>query len=157
MKKLVGITLALAFTLSSCSNEETIAPSDTSGVEENTRALGGRVWFDNGAQPGVDGVDYGCSGSGGNCLDEVVVYGIASPYVLNDLNDTIGSGNTQGTQHVFEAHAEELSKFIPGKLIDGVINGSLYVKSRGKLNKEQTMYLNFTNRRGKTVSIVPLR
>ncbi len=157
MKKLLGIALVLAFTLSSCSNEDTTAPNEINSFESTQRANGLRVWFDNGEQPGTDGVDYGCKDSGGNCLPDVVVSGIASPHVLDDLNDNVGSGNTQGTQHVFEAHAEELSRFIPGELIEGVINGRLFVKSRGKLNKDQAMYLNFNSRGGKTVSIIPMR
>jgi hypothetical protein len=89
MKKLfLGITVMSFFVLASCEKEiQSVNQDSINSIDNVEKAMGSRFYFDNGKIPGVDGVDYGCSPSAGNCLPEVVVTGYTIANVLDDLNN----------------------------------------------------------------------
>lgn len=159
MKYLIVGALALGLILTSCNKEEIETIEESVITVDVEKAAGSyRVWYDNGNQPGQDGVDYGCKGSGGNCLDTVVVTAsMASPEIAGDLIDTVGSGNAGAVIEIFKRYERELAKVIPSNLIRGVIGGELQVSNKGTFEKNETVYLNFNDRRGNTKSVIPLR
>ncbi|WP_299435015.1 hypothetical protein [uncultured Aquimarina sp.] len=159
MKYLIVGALALGLILTSCNKEEIETIEESVITVDIEKAAGSyRVWYDNGNQPGQDGVDYGCKGSGGNCLDTVVVTAsMASPEIAGDLVDTVGSGNTGAVIDIFKHYGRELSEVIPANLIEGVIGGELQVSNKGTFEKNEIVYLNFNDRRGNTKSVIPLR
>jgi hypothetical protein len=152
MKKVILSATSFALfslILSSCEKEEvktndsvlvaeTISTEKGSGFEEKAKG-NSRVWFDNGSPTGVDGVDYGCKDTGGNCRADVSV----SPGIMNDIRnigDVVKTKNKNLIKHEFITKRAILEVAIDDQYIDNVIKGGLDVDVRGE---EGTMYFLF--------------
>lgn len=120
----------MALALFGCQKEDLSPASENSGMRskaDQRTAL--RVYFDNG------GSDYGCKGSGGNCLPDVVV----TPHLRGAVNAVFGvvnSENPTAISHVFENYKDLLSRHMDREDVEGVIRGRYTVKSRGKDSNE---------------------
>lgn len=110
--------------------------SNSSDANLNQRASGMRMYFDNGKVPGVDGIDYGCSGSGGNCYPDVTV----SPSLAEMCNDFGVSSNPSSFA---EDHYSELSNVVDQDILDAVINETYSVHLRCEGSTTSTGYLLF--------------
>ena len=138
LKRIIFSALVVAGALLSCekTNFNNSQVHDNSEEFENLVKANGRVWFDNGNIPGVDGVDYGCAGSGGKCLPEVVV----TASIANLVNDF---GNTDEPVVFAEDNYADLSTIISTDDLDEVINSNYSVTLRSPGSSTTTGYIVF--------------
>lgn len=131
MKKILFSAFCV-FALVSCEKEE-----DKKNIDQSSRLLNAssslRVYYDNG------GNDYGCKGSGGNCLPDVIVTAPKSYYFA----PLFESGSN--TVELFTKNAEVYKSVIDPKYVDGVIKGSLFVEAKQN-DATNTNYLSFSDR-----------
>lgn len=131
MKKMFfGISIMSLFIFTSCEKEIQSVNQDSMNPTVNIeKASGSRFYFDNGKIPGVDGVDYGCSPSAGNCLPDVIVYGLAVADVLEDLNDE----DPADYKYFFQDWERDLLEVFESEDVENVANGthSLIIRSAG--------------------------
>lgn len=162
MKKVILSIFTLGLLFVAC-EKEIVTPTselsqnglnvqDESSESVNVKA-NGRVWHDNGAQPGVDGQDYGCWNSGGNCLAEVVVVGLADINDMGDITDVVDTGISEDIIDSFDDNERMLDNYINSDIVDGVISGDIIVTGRGALSS--TYYFVF-NEQGKIVNVTPM-
>jgi len=97
-------------------------------VKNRTKDL--RVYYDEG------GENYGCRGTGGNCLPTVIVTP-ARKGAMDDIFSKLRMASWSGKKNIFSANSQLLQEFLPAGLIDGVISGELDVRIRdSKLNPQ---------------------
>jgi hypothetical protein len=128
------------------SNEMLSSQSDADGKVISEKADGNnfrRVWRDNGGF--VDGRDFGCFGYGGNCLDEVVVVGIAGP--IGDLEVTSPNNYVK----LLKNKTAEFANFLPEEMIQKVISGNAQLSTKGSIVRG-VLYVIFSE--GDEVSLV---
>lgn len=154
MKKLIGLVCA-ALTLAGCQKEQT-HPNGTStiGALDETKSASYRVYFDNGAQPGVEGQDYGCAGSGGNCLPDVVVTASLKP-AIDNVFTAVYTNNDATIRSAFSANRTALLNYVDKAHVDGVINGTLRARARGASPNNRYLIIRRTG--GVLVGVYPLR
>lgn len=134
MKKLIfGIsTMSLLF-FTSCEKEiQSVSHENIDNTTNVQKAMGTRYYFDNGKIPGVDGVDYGCSPSSGNCLPDVTVYGLAVSDILHDLNEE----DPINHKYFFQDWSEELEEVFETRDIELVADGTYTLKIRDAGNNK---------------------
>ena len=141
-KQTIKLSMLLCLALISCQKKEIelkekisyssdeLNESNENGHDELVqRASDLRVFFDNGNIPGVQDVDYGCEGSGGNCHPDV----IASPQVLGPLIDVTNPTNPKPIRDRFSQYQEVLVKVLGSESVFKVINGTYDVRHRGNV------------------------
>ena len=129
MKKIICIAI-VSLTLANCQKTQKLNPTtststNTTTVSENlTNARTGGTDSKYRIFSRVRG-SYGCSGTGGNCLPDVVVKpGISDYIVFKNLIATVSSGNNIAIRNYFEANRTVLSAYMPVAEIDYVIAGT---------------------------------
>ncbi|WP_343603705.1 hypothetical protein [Fluviicola sp.] len=154
MKKsiLLGLSPALLLLIAVGCQKENITPSASSNHSFTTKAQVNnlRVWHDNGKQPGVDGVDYGCWSTGGNCLPDVIV----TPKLSQSLTAFAFSSSQAGYA---SANYSTLSSVISTSVLDGVIGGELVVSIRGSITATAPGYLTFTAHNQDIKAVYPFK
>lgn len=108
----------------------------TSFVEKANGNL--EVWYDNG------GTDYGCKDSGGNCHPEVVVHG-SMAVLINTLGDLGDAGDITGLIGAVSDNLTELSTLVDVDLLDQVVDETISLSIRGRVNGNETAYLLFSD------------
>lgn len=113
------------------------------------KASGRRVWFDNG------GKDYGCKGSGGNCLPDVIV----TPKLMADIRgigEVILHGNADEIKNEFNDKKASLQEVLNNEHILGVINGKMNVSVKGL--DTDVIYMLFSIKSDKnTIAVYPIK
>lgn len=133
--------------------------TDLSKNEENvstsilTAKANGRVYFDNGDPNGVEGIDYGCSGSGGGCLPEVTV----KPSIVNPVKNVYYSaGNNSLVSTIFTNNKIDFFEIFGEQNVNDVISGVATVTVRGNISSIENTYFSFV--KGGTIqSTVPVK
>ena len=153
MKKVILSTFALSVLFMACEKDVIVPDSEITANEQSAQTISndadlttkanGRIWFDNGEQPGVDGEDYGCDLTGGNCLDEVVVVGLVDQGDMGDVIDEIRGGDAEGIIDLFESNETMLDGYIDPDLVDKVISEYYTVSCRGIFGTSTSAYLKF--------------
>ncbi len=135
----------------SCQKETRSSKSEfTDEPISHTKQQDLRMWWDSGRIPGIEGVDYGCEGIGGNCLPEVVV----TPKTAALLTDFAQSTHSKSFA---STHYRNLSKVINTETLDDVIHGKLTVSIRGEIGIGKTGYVKFSSGNGTVISVYPFR
>jgi hypothetical protein len=142
--------------LAACQKENVTPQGNNSKInlpsnKEKENGAARATWFDNGKQPGIDGVDYGCKGEPKNCGATTVVTG----QCINSVYDAINNGSNSQIISTFALYYNDLSKFIDESDLDGVINGGFNVSLRGR-NDNETKYLIFTDK-GVITNVYPTK
>ncbi len=126
-KLFFGISIMSLFVFTSCEKEiqsvNQVSMNPTVNVE---KASGSRIFFDNGKIPGVDGIDFGCASSGGNCLPDVIVTGLTISDVLDDLNNE----NPVDYKYFFQDWERDLLEVFESTDVDNVADGTHTLKIR---------------------------
>lgn len=133
----------------SCEKEDITVKDDNSNqnstitsVEKASAEL--RIWYDNGDPDGIEGEDYGCHKSGGNCYPEVVV----TPSIGEDLDDVIDVINTEDSEAIISSfHNNEsfLSDLFGTDVVENVIDGVYTPSTRGELTADSRIYFLFNS------------
>ncbi len=145
-KSIIKLTaiLFLGVSMFSCEKEE-IQPttSSTSFFTATEKANGTRrIWYDNGKIPGEDGIDFGCKGVGGNCLEDVVVKP-SSFAVFEDLNNASNNDDLIEVKRIISENFNTLSDYISSEDLDKVLNESSILKTRGEVSEGTKLYILF--------------
>jgi hypothetical protein len=126
-----------------CEKDESISPvdsNDNDNIEASkTKSLPnnkahGRVYYDNG------GNDYGCSGSGGNCLDDVIVEAALGP-AMEDIIIVVNTNNQPAIQEEFSDNAF-VESVVPVDVINGVISNNLVVTLKSNSDYDYLLFHN---------------
>jgi len=149
-----GVLLLIVGLAWSCQKAET-GPSIASKQLVGGSAKGSlRVYYDDGTIPGTEGVNYGCSGSGGNCLPDVVV----TPGLSSDITNVftaVYTGNQTSIETAFNTYQNSLLNYVSRDDIDGVIHGTYIARARGA--SPGMRYLIIYDSSGHIVSVYPLK
>jgi hypothetical protein len=124
--RLVGV--ALTILVSSCQKEKdnSLSLAEEQGLPKASL----RVYFDDGTVPGVEGVNYGCSGTGGNCLNDVVVTSELKP-AMDNVFSAAYSANDEQIRAAFQTNKAALLNYVSSKHVNGVITGAYTARARG--------------------------
>jgi len=158
-KKIFAISV-IAFGLMSCEIEDTSSMyvfnesySLKSKFLNNQPNSNLKVYYDNGDPDGEWGKDFGCEGSGGTCLDVIVIdIPRLSPKAYNITIKTIVSGNQEEIKKHFSSSKKELLNFLQQNLVEGVIAGELNVMHKGN---DSSFVLIFKDRKENIVAVQP--
>ena len=99
-------------------------------------------WFDDGARPGVDGLDYGCDPSKGNCHAEIVIHGSVD---VGKLCSDLNTGSPSDDQQTFKDYDSFLTSFMDSSDFSNVVNGLLTVRTLGDYDTNGRAYLILDN------------
>lgn len=149
MKKIYLIFMIGAIVSCSTDNNEANENANTTAADFQLKAQSGslRVYYDNG------GDDYGCKGSGGNCLPDVIV----TPNVhqmAESIDNIVSAGSPDELNNFFQENYEGLMEFIDPAHIEGTLNGYYSVSCQGNL--EDRFYLRFANPDNEFEAVYPL-
>jgi len=158
-KKFFAISV-IAFGLMSCEGEGTDSvgtfnendnlKSKFSNVQPSSHL---REYYDNGDPDGKWGEDWGCKGTGGNCLETIVIdLPLLSPKAYNITIKTIVSGNQEEIKKHFSSNKKELLHFLQQNLVEGVIAGELTVTHKWN---DSSFVLIFKDRKENIVAVQP--
>lgn len=153
MKKsiLLGLSPALLLLIATGCQKENITPAASKNtVTTKAQSNNLRVWHDNGKQPGVDGVDYGCWSTGGNCLPDVIV----TPKMSQNLTAFAYSTNQAGYA---STNYSTLSSVISTGVLDAVVSGELEVSLRGSIGSTSPGYLAFKSHNQDVKAVYPFK
>lgn len=148
MKKVLMSIFAVA-AMASCKKEvikTTTSNGSTSDLTETsfiTKTTAMRVF---------NGVS--CSGSGGTCLDEVIVWGEKAIFYDNLFLEITDLENKEDIKLIVGHHYGVLTKDIDSKLLDAVIEGELLLEAKENIDI-QTKFFIFANEEGKNVAVYP--
>lgn len=109
-----------------------------------------RMWWDSGREPGIEGLDYGCEGIGGNCLPDATV----TPKPASLLADFAQSINPEQFASV---HYSNLVKLVDKEILDLVVNGKVVVSMRGEIAIGKCGYLKFSYTNGTVLMVYPFK
>lgn len=142
--KIAGISLITLLALYSCQKEEVTRNVKTSNdtTENVLKSEVGhnmRYWYDDGD------LNYGCDERKGNCYEETTVYGSLIP-VIDKIGDEADNGNVFEVIELLKDNYKSLETYIPSDVLDSTIKGKRQLNVRGRLSKEGTAYLVFSNR-----------
>ncbi|TAE18056.1 MAG: hypothetical protein EAZ95_05280 [Bacteroidetes bacterium] len=146
MKKVI-LTAICAVALASCQQQKEVAPTQeakTSVTRKDKSDL--RVWYDRG------GSDYGCSGTGGNCLDDVIL-SAPKPKGFTATLQTMSAGTPTEIRDAFSDNRSVLIQYISATVVDATINGDLNATLRG-LPTDATCYMLFSDANTNTITTV---
>ncbi len=157
MKKIIFSALFFGIFLVACEKNDTnldaLTESSTT-MERSDSDL--RVYYDNGKVPGVEGVDYGCKGSGGSCLPTITV-DLPTQQVITHVLEVVDLGDNEAISETFSTFRETLTEVISSDLVSGVATGALNVKNRGDFSTETSAYLQFSTLEGELVNVAQLK
>jgi len=150
---LVVIATGLIFA-TSCKKEE--VPETNSGIKSsntvmdfNLKAAEGRYFYDNG------GESYGCKAPPVACSGTDAQVKPADKDKVNDVFNTIETGEQDAIIKSFQNNYNMLLNYLPKKAVNGVINKTYTVKSRGKELEEKGRFMLFYNGEGTRVYVRP--
>ena len=161
-KSFILMAIMATIILVSCEKEEVLFDTNTNSSSTFSKesptppSSFNRNYFDNDADPGVEGQDYGCELVQGDCMNDILLWD-------TEWWERIGGillGIEQGQGDVIETFKNNralLSSVFPENLIDDTINGTLTLSVRGKLAKESTAYFLFKNLDGELVTAIPVK
>jgi len=154
MKKLVlsgALLLAFSAAFVACEKEEVkpVVSSTVNDTDAPVKAGTRKVWFDEG------GSNYGCKGSGGNCLDEVVAR-LQKYTLLNEIGTCANNNQNALVIAKFIENYADLSSLISTDVLDDVINGVATLKVKGTVSSSSTAYFLFT-KAGNIYSVQPIK
>ena len=155
MIKLTAILL-LGVGVFSCEKEEIRPTTSATSISTSSEKMNGtrRAWYDNGEVPGNDGIDYGCKGSGGNYLADVVVS--PSKYtIFEDLNNASNNGDLAEVKRIVSENKTDISHYINSDDLDRVLDNSSELKTRGKVSVGGRLYV-VIERKGTVNSVYPM-
>lgn len=150
MKKVIISFCFLAlvpFLVTSCSKQDSFTAENISEIEDFSmpQSFGGmRVWYDNG------GNDFGCSGSGGTCFDDVVILGL----VANDLQTITEETDKNVAETIVAKNFNYIKSSLPANIAKGVESRKLNVSFRGT-DAKQGVYM-IMSYKGKQVGVLPI-
>lgn len=147
MKKMFLSAIVMTGIFSACTKKDVVPTSSASTSTTKPQAMMSslRVYYDNGGV-GPFAV-YGCSGVGGNCLNDVVI----RPRVNQLFNLVYSGGNYNG---YIRANKEDLALDIPESYLDGVVNNMYTLAIRGEQG-QGTQYLKFVDAKGEVAMVLP--
>jgi len=135
-------------------DDDAVVESPKSDNVIDSKALNAsRVYYDNGAIPGVEDVDYGCKSPGSDCLNTIVVSGAAN-HVINDIGDAGDQGDDAKVIRVVQNNLNLLSSIASRSLLNDVINSRLTLRVRGTASTTSHAYMIFSDN-GNIVSVTP--
>lgn len=150
---LVGVTL-----LFSCQKqdfEENLNHETETNTEDHFMVNTLLLYMDNGADPGIEGVDYGCFDFQGYCAHPVVVTPVADVDKIDNVIDAVNAG--VGIAQSFSDNEAELKKVIPEQFVSGVIDGRYTVENKGDFTLTSHAYLQFFDGGQNRIGVCPLR
>jgi hypothetical protein len=153
MKKLSLVAIML-IALVSCEKEQLNSDlslsMDENLVVNNNKAAKMRIFYDHG------GNNYGCTGSGGSCADDVIVKPAPKGEGFESLFDAIYKNDTDKVISLFQKHGDYFIEYIDQEIINLVVKGELKASLRGN-ESDNTKYIIFTSSvYGKVVAVYPL-
>lgn len=137
--------------MSSITTEQSSGEKPSDNYAE--KAYGSRRIFFDDHKGDVDGVNYGCNSSGGNCLDDVIV----TPRLVTIINEIGGSGNTGVVISIVAKNLRGLEQIVDRDLLHQVLTGALTLNVRGRVNANETAYLLFKDGNQDIVSVQPVK
>ena len=154
MKKVFTLAI-LAIIFASCHKDQldptTPTCTDVTSASGTAKRLIGstyRVYYDNG------GTDYGCKGTGGNCLDDVVVTPNISARFKNIIA-VLHSDNPKAITNVLVNHKEFLEQYIDKDILMSAIDGSSSIQVKGTL-QDGNVFLIFISAKGEIQAVYPI-
>ena len=148
MKKLSLIfVIGVFFSCSTDNNEANENSNNAANFHLKAQSNNLRVYYDNG------GDDYGCSGSGGNCLPDVII--TPNLHVMAEgIGNVLSAGSADEVQNFFQNNYDGLAQFIDPVYIEGTINGYYNVSSKGDINDR--FYIRFANQNNEFEAVYPM-
>ena len=101
-------------------------------------------WFDNGKEPGVYGVDYGCKGEPYDCYEEITIEEtISKPLiaVLKKMYYHSNNGNEEEIVNTITDNFDLLSSIINSDILTEIVLGNMNLKVRGSIDKKCGTYI----------------
>lgn len=93
------------------------------------------VYYDNGNPSGTWGKDFGCQGTGGNCIEPIVITNLIKVFSFQ-LAYKVSTGTAIEIREYFTVNQTELGNILDNRLVDDVVAGELYVRHRGGIDEE---------------------
>jgi len=144
----------LAALLAGCEKERSVPATLRPGAVEGSTKTSLRVYYDDGTIPGVEGVNCGCSGSGGNCLGEVVITPGFRP-ALNNVFTAVFTANDPSIVTAFTNNKTMLLNYVSSAHVNGVVNGTHTARARGA--SPGVRYLIIRDSGARIVGVYPLK
>ncbi|MBS1936992.1 MAG: hypothetical protein JSS84_04185 [Bacteroidetes bacterium] len=154
MKQLIVLACATLL-FASCQKEEEALPTNGDGlVAATVKASSYRVLYCTGCdQNGLNCQQCSCSGSGGNCLPDVVVSRMDRPQVDNVFT-AIGTGVQATIVSAFTSNKSVLAKYLANTDIDAVINGT--ARAIAEPGPNNSRFILIRDLQGKVTAAYPL-
>ncbi len=142
--------------LASCQKDEAPAPLNDNNIVQATTKTGtnGRVLHCTGCdQDGINCKDCDCSGSGGNCLPDVVISGLHSAS-MDSVFTAIATKDKPTIKAAFLTNKGVLSNYLAMTDINNVINGAAFAGSAA--GPSGSRFILIQNPQGKRTAAYPL-
>jgi|GEM_PF-1501160 len=158
-KKFLAISV-IAFGLVSCEGESTDS-MDTFNENDNLKSKFLNVqpnshlreYYDNGDPDGKWGEDWGCAGTGGNCLETIIIdIPRISKKTFNTVIQKIIVGDKEEIRKHFTKNEKEIEQMLDTDLVKGVIGSKLFVTHKGD---DFTFVLLFKDTKDNVVFVQP--
>lgn len=132
----------------SCEKENIAMQTNEQAQVENpdndfhVRASGAtRTWYDySELGPPYGPYDYGCNSQPYDCFETVIVY-ISGASPIQDVFAAIESQVTTNIVTAFQTNYSLLSQNVSATYLDGVLNGTYSVRSKGDFSKEEAFMI----------------
>lgn len=132
----------------SCQTDESASSESTTN---HAKMYDMRIYYDFG------GTDYGCSGSGGNCLDDVEIECYISEDLIEDVPIYVPvelpKPPISFKDHV-RANRDIFVQYFKPELIDGILNDEVRIAKRGSCEAGK-IYVIFGDNDSKIISVQP--
>jgi len=136
-------------------NEKSIVVEKMVQQQDGSQAT--RNWFDDGAQPGVNGVNFGCESPGTNCANTLTINcGCEAAPIINNLFELVENGNDDGVFDLVTNYYDVLSTVIPIEMLNAVLMDGVKLSSRGD-DIVISKYLMFNSSEGNIVGVYPIQ
>ncbi len=116
------------------------------------------TYFDNGKEPGVEGVDYGCKGEPYDCYEEItVVETLSKPLIaaLKKMYYYSKDGNDKEIVNTIIDNFDLFSTIINSDILTEIVLGNMNLKVRGCIDKKCGTYL-VVSAKDKIVFVIPV-
>lgn len=156
MKKIISgniLVALLAILVSACEKESSpILTANNSAIEAMSFDKSElRVYFDNGPK------DYGCAGTGGNCLPDIIVRPEKQLLsVIQNIENFTISKSTSNALQVIRNNFDLLAKIISTDVLNKVLSEELSLTVKGSLDSKDTIYFVYS-KSGEIISVQPYR
>ena len=151
MKKLILSVVVLSFIAYSCKKEEIVNPNNSKTTNPSMLNDGANTdpddmpkWEDNGAQPGHDGIDYGCFWMYGNCLPTITIEPCGINNVFDNIIDDINNNSGNEVINIFTLNSSDLSEILGTEIVNSVISGAYELNYRGENISGNNLYFLFS-------------